>query len=224
MVAAIRSVLVGVLGLAALSGCDVRPTQRSLVDAETVMTLRSDVAETRLSLAAASGEVGSVGVESHLAPSGQESLFRQAEVAPSKVAETRALLSDLGAREGVDRSIRFNLPADILFDFDKATLRTDTSAALEKTARLVMNYPNAPLLVAGHTDAKGDDAYNIALSKRRADTVAKWLTAKTGRGVKTQGIGESQPVASNARADGSDDPDGRQRNRRVEVIMLPSPI
>ncbi|WP_428630400.1 OmpA family protein [Sphingopyxis sp.] len=224
MVAAIRPVLVGVLGLAALSGCDVRPTQRSLVDAETVMTLRSDVAETRLSLAAASGEVGSVGVESHLAPPGQESLFRQAEVAPSKVAETRALLSDLGAQEGVDRSIRFNLPADILFDFDKATLRTDTSAALEKTARLVMNYPNAPLLVAGHTDAKGDDAYNIALSKRRADTVAKWLTAKTGRGVKTQGIGESQPVASNARADGSDDPDGRQRNRRVEVIMLPSPI
>ncbi len=222
MVAAIRSVLFGALGLTALSGCDVRPAQRSLIDAETVMTLRSDVAETRLSLAAAPGEMGSLGAQSHLAPSGQESLFREAEVAPSKVAETRALLSELGAQEANDRSIRFNLPADILFDFDKATLRTDASDALEKTAHLIVNYPNAPLLVAGHTDAKGDDAYNVALSKRRADTVGEWLTAKTGRSVKAQGVGERQPVAPNVRADGSDDPEGRQRNRRVEIIMLPS--
>lgn len=218
-----RTAIFGTLGLVLLSGCDAGPTARSLADAETKMTVRTDVAETRLTLAETPGALGDEGGESHLSPLGQVSLLREAEVAPSKDAETRVLLSEVGAREGSDRSIRFDLPSDILFDFDKATLRPDASSALEKAARLIMSYPQAPLRIAGHTDAKGDDNYNMALSKRRAEAVATWLKAKTERDVEAQGLGERQPVAPNVRADGGDDPEGRQRNRRVEIIMLPSP-
>ena len=218
----IRFASLGFIGFVTVTGCDVRPAPRSLIGAETTMVLRTDVAETHLSLVANPGALGGASPESHLAVSGEGSLFREAEVAPGKVAETRALLSELGAQEASDRSIRFALPADILFDFDKATLRPDASAALEKAARLVTSYPEAPLLVAGHTDAKGDEDYNIELSERRAQTVALWLKAKSARDVGSQGLGERQPVAPNIRTDGSDNPEGRQRNRRVEIIMLPS--
>ncbi len=217
-----RFAILGIIGIVTVSGCDVRPAPRSLAGAETKMVLRTDVAETHLSLVATPGALGGASAESDLAVLGEESLFRESEVAPSKVAETRTLLSELGAQEASDRSIRFALPADILFDFDKATLRPDARAALEKAARLVMNYPEAPLLVAGHTDPKGEEDYNIMLSKRRAQTVALWLKAKSARDVESQGLGERQPVVPNVRSDGSDDPEGRQRNRRVEIIMLPS--
>ena len=217
-----RFAILGVICIVTVSGCDVRPAPRSLVGAETKVVLRTDVAETHLSLVATLSAFGSVSDESHLAASGEESLFRGSEVAPSKVAETRTLLSELGAQEASDRSIRFALPADILFDFDKATLRSDASTALEKAARLITSYPEAPLLVAGHTDARGEEDYNIMLSERRAQTVALWLKAKSARDVGSRGLGERQPIAPNVRTDGSDNPEGRQRNRRVEIIMLPS--
>lgn len=210
-----------VIGVALLGGCKVQPSYRSLKEAETRMTVRTDAPETHMALATGEAGMTGAGRESRFTLAGDESLFREAEVAPGRIEEARALLTELGAREQDDRSIRFDLPADILFDFDKATLRPDAAPALEKALRLVAAYPKAPLSVAGHTDAKGDDAYNDALSKRRAATVAGWIKAKTGRDVGARGYGERAPVAPNAHPDGSDDPEGRQRNRRVEIILLP---
>jgi outer membrane protein OmpA-like peptidoglycan-associated protein len=86
----------------------------------------------------------------------------------------------------------------------------------------VASYPDAPLLIEGYTDGKGSHDYNIKLSQSRAAAVKKWLVdnaqIKASR-IATKGMGESNPVAPNRKPDGSDDPDGRQKNRRVEIIL-----
>ena len=76
--------------------------------------------------------------------------------------------------------------------------------------------------IAGHTDAKGDASYNQKLSERRANAVKDWFVTKEGlQNVTfvTEGFGKQQPVAPNTKPDGSDDPEGRQKNRRVEITI-----
>jgi flagellar motor protein MotB len=76
--------------------------------------------------------------------------------------------------------------------------------------------------IEGHTDSKGSDAYNQRLSGQRANAVRDWLVEKEGlKQVKfvTRGFGEVKPVVPNTKLDGSDDPEGRQKNRRVEIIV-----
>ena len=132
-----------------------------------------------------------------------------------------AVLKDLGAKI-TDREIRIDLAADVLFDFDKYTLRPAANESLGKVAQVVSGYPDAPLLVEGHTDGKGTPAYNLTLSNNRAAAVKKWLVEngniKDSR-ITTRGWGETKPVAPNKKPDGSDDPDGRQKNRRVELTL-----
>ncbi len=132
-----------------------------------------------------------------------------------------AVLKDLGAKI-TDRQIRIDLSADVLFDFDKYTLRPAASESLRKVAQVVSNYPGAPLAIEGHTDGKGTHAYNVTLSNNRAEAVKKWLVENGGVNasrITTQGWGETKPVAPNKKPDGSDDPDGRQKNRRVELTL-----
>ncbi len=116
--------------------------------------------------------------------------------------------------------IQIDLAADVLFDFDKDTLKPAAEATLQKAAGIIRDQTKGGVDIAGHTDAKGDDAYNQRLSERRAASVNAWF-AKNGnlgnRSVTTQGLGEKQPVAPNNKPDGSDDPEGRQKNRRVEI-------
>lgn len=129
------------------------------------------------------------------------------------------LLRDLNA-EVRGREVHIALSADVLFDFDKADLKKEARPQLEKVAAVLKEYPDASARVDGHTDAKGDSAYNQGLSERRAESVRKWLEKE---GVKTrmssQGWGKTKPVAPNARPDGKDDPEGRQKNRRVEITL-----
>ena len=102
----------------------------------------------------------------------------------------------------------------VFFDFDKASLKAESQAALER-ARVALQ-ANATLVfeVQGHTDSKGKDDYNLKLSQARATTVMNWLTSQgiAASQLKAQGYGETQPVASN------DKDDGRARNRRVELV------
>jgi len=132
-----------------------------------------------------------------------------------------AVLKDLGAKI-TDREIRIDLAADVLFDFDKYTLRPVANDSLGKVAQVASKYPNAPLMIEGHTDGKGTHAYNMTLSDNRAGAVKKWLVDKGGiesSRISTKGWGETKPVAPNKKPDGSDDPDGRQKNRRVELTL-----
>lgn len=132
--------------------------------------------------------------------------------------------SDLNVRV-TDFGVVVDLPADALFDFDKATLTANAEVELRKAAELIRRSPPGPIGVVGHTDSRGDDAYNQALSEARAKTVAAWFGQQVGvrqRAFQVSGKGETAPIAANETANGADDPQGRARNRRVEVI-LPKP-
>ncbi len=131
------------------------------------------------------------------------------------VQETRRAMQALGARE-TGLEVVVELPADVLFDFDKAEIRADAAGALGQLATVLRGFPNGTARLEGHTDAKGDDGYNQRLSERRAAAVKTWLVEREGLDagrLTTRGLGESQPVASN------DDDAGRQKNRRVSVII-----
>lgn len=136
------------------------------------------------------------------------------------LAQSAAVLSELGAR-AEDGRVRVTLPGDVLFDFDKAEIRADAVPVLERLAGALAALPDAPVAILGHTDAKGDDAYNQALSERRAGAVRSWLAARqiAESRLSAAGRGEAEPVAPNARPDGGDDPEGRQKNRRVEFVI-----
>jgi OOP family OmpA-OmpF porin len=106
------------------------------------------------------------------------------------------------------------------FDFDKSNLRPDAVAILNEAIEILKRYPDLRVEVAGHTDSKGTDAYNQKLSERRATAVYDYLTSNgidASRLVGPNGYGESRPIAPNTNPDGSDNPEGRARNRRTEL-------
>jgi len=118
------------------------------------------------------------------------------------------------------QELRFELTADLLFDFDKADLRPE--ALLRDVLAQIKAKLKRPLIrIEGHTDAKGSDEYNDVLSQRRAASVKAWLVTAghvPAKSVTTAGLGEHSPVAPNEKPDGTDDPAGRQKNRRVEIV------
>jgi outer membrane protein OmpA-like peptidoglycan-associated protein len=116
---------------------------------------------------------------------------------------------------------RFLVGADALFEFDQATLTSDAEETLDALVPLLAKAGKHPATVEGHTDAKGSDAYNQTLSEKRAQAVKEWLVARGALPATTAvtGWGEQRPVAPNAKPDGADDPEGRQKNRRVAVVL-----
>lgn len=136
-----------------------------------------------------------------------------------KAQDISGLLRDLNA-EVRGREVRIALSADVLFDFDKADLKPEAKPSLDKVVAVLKSYPKAAATIEGHTDSKGDDNYNQKLSERRAESVRKWLTANgASLRMSTRGWGEKKPIAPNAKPDGRDDPEGRQKNRRVEITV-----
>jgi outer membrane protein OmpA-like peptidoglycan-associated protein len=116
---------------------------------------------------------------------------------------------------------RLSVVGDALFDFNKSNLRPEAEETLAAAAPQIAKLGGRPAWIEGHTDAIGSDAYNMKLSEARAATVRDWLI---GRGMvpeatPTKGFGKTKPIAPNATTDGRDDPEGRQKNRRVEVVF-----
>jgi photosystem I P700 chlorophyll a apoprotein A2 len=133
-------------------------------------------------------------------------------------------LQDLGAKV-VGQEIVIELSADVLFDFDKADLKPAAVGALTKVAEVLKDMSNSPASIGGHTDGKGAADYNQKLSERRANSVKDWLTKQGGISASrltAVGYGMKNPIAANTKPDGSDDPDGRQKNRRVEIRVRKS--
>jgi outer membrane protein OmpA-like peptidoglycan-associated protein len=137
-----------------------------------------------------------------------------------KVEDFGAKTADLRVKE-TDTEVRIELAADVLFDFDKATLRSEAEQPLGKVAALIKERGGGAVRIEGHTDSKGDDAYNQKLSERRAESVRQWFVSRGlgGRPFSVRGFGETRPVAPNSKPDGTDDPAGRQKNRRVEIVI-----
>ena len=130
-------------------------------------------------------------------------------------------INDLGTKVG-EMEISVVLSSDILFDFDKADIKPTAETELTKLGLIIREKRTGDVTIIGHTDAKGSDNYNMGLSDRRADSVKNWLVKYAqinAEVITTEGLGETQPIAPNVKADGSDDIDGRTKNRRVDVII-----
>ncbi len=107
--------------------------------------------------------------------------------------------------------------SDVLFDINSAALKPGAYSEINRVARVLGDYPQTSILVAGHTDSSGEEAYNQTLSERRAASVKNALIDQgvSAMRVTTVGYGETQPIASNYTAE------GRQLNRRVVVTIAP---
>jgi OOP family OmpA-OmpF porin len=113
--------------------------------------------------------------------------------------------------------LRFD--ASLLFEFNEAAIRPEASATLDEVAAVLID-ADKPIEINGHTDSRGTEAYNLELSRRRAEAVEEALIE---RGLTTEivvtGYGETQPAAPNEGPNGEDDPGGRAVNRRVEIVI-----
>jgi outer membrane protein OmpA-like peptidoglycan-associated protein len=115
------------------------------------------------------------------------------------------------------------LPADILFDSNKDMIRPDAEKMLRQVSQAINNhYPNTWLQILGHTDSSGKEDNNLVLSEQWVAAVQRWLSEKGGIDISfisKEGYGEAQPIAPNKKSDSSDNPAGRQRNRRIEIVI-----
>ena len=137
------------------------------------------------------------------------------------MSSVEAIKSELGATE-TERGTLVALPGDVLFDFDKAEIRPSARPILAKLAQLIESENPPAIAIEGHSDSKGDDAYNDRLSLARAQAVRDFLKdvhQVPGDTMEATGLGEDRPTAPNANPDGSDNEEGRQENRRVEIVL-----
>jgi outer membrane protein OmpA-like peptidoglycan-associated protein len=151
--------------------------------------------------------------EAETARSQAETAKNEAQAVQSQLESARQQLQDLQAKQ-TERGMVVTL-GDVLFDTGRATLKPGAERALERLAQFLRTNPGTRIIVEGHTDSVGSEAYNEELSQRRAQAVTEALRA---RGVpaeqyQAKGLGKAYPVASN------ETPAGRQQNRRVEIVF-----
>ncbi len=126
--------------------------------------------------------------------------------------------SPQGVRGESPSQVDFAIAGDVLFAFNEATLTPAAAAILSGLANEIRAQAAGPVKIVGYTDAVGEDAFNLDLSRRRAKAVEAELRRLLAGAVSeftTDGRGEADPVAPNKNQDGSDNPQGRARNRRV---------
>lgn len=132
-------------------------------------------------------------------------------IGPIRIAGGGTDLYDVLEREG-----RFTAEG-ILFDVNSANIRGESAATLEEIGTMLQEHPDLRISIEGHTDADGDDAHNLTLSGERAESVRRYLIESFGidaSRLEAQGFGETTPVASN------ETEEGKQENRRVEIVRL----
>lgn len=111
---------------------------------------------------------------------------------------------------------------NIYFEYDRAEIRTDASKELDKLVELLNDNPEIKIEMGSHTDSVASESYNLELSQRRAESTVNYLIRKgiAQARLVAKGYGESKPIARNSNRDGTDNPEGRQRNRRTEFKIL----
>lgn len=116
----------------------------------------------------------------------------------------------------VGEGIAVTFESGLLFDYDSDVIKSTAASNLRSLAQSLDKYPNTDLVIVGHTDNQGADAYNQSLSERRANAARAYLISQgvSSARVRTAGRGETEPIADN----GSEA--GRSQNRRVEVAIF----
>jgi len=133
-------------------------------------------------------------------------------------AALRAKLEGTGVSvTRIGDNITLNMPGNVTFATDSADLNADFFNVLNSVSKVLKEFDQTIVEVAGHTDNTGPDEYNEALSDRRASSVARYFESRNivSQRLLTIGMGESRPVADNGTSE------GRQANRRVEITMVP---
>ncbi len=133
------------------------------------------------------------------------------KVVPANTGTAQVALPEVAPRVGTSMILD-----NIEFEFDKATLRGESSAELQNLAHMLIDFPNMRVEIQGHTDDEGADDYNLNLSQARAKAVAdRLIKKKVRKGQLTyKGYGETVPIATN------DTEEGRAKNRRVQFVIL----
>ncbi len=111
---------------------------------------------------------------------------------------------------------------NIYFEYDKADINPDAAHELDKLVELLNDNPEIKIEMGSHTDSVASDAYNLELSQRRAESTVNYLIRRgiDPKRLEAKGYGESKPIARNSNPDGSDNPRGRDKNRRTEFRIL----
>ena len=181
-------------------------------------SLHEGVADGRADEAEAVAQQQALAVEADKAKAAaaqSENLRQQAE---QEKAELRArLLQQLNsilATRDTARGLIANM-SDVLFRSGSFELLPGARERLAKVSGIILAYPSLHVAVEGHTDSVGGDEYNQTLSERRADSVRDYFIQQgvAGKSIEAHGFGKTEPIASN------DTPEGRQQNRRVELIL-----
>ena len=172
-----------------------------------------------------------------------DTLLKEAEVVPEEEDVTVAVIKEV-AEEDVETTVpdveiveetlltqtevnttlnTGNMLAinSVMFVYDQVKLIEESQPELDKIVNYMNKYKDAQLLINGHTDSRGEYSYNNWLSSARANKIRNYLR-KAGISysrMETHGYGESKPIADNQNSDGSDNPAGRQKNRRVEFTV-----
>src|SRR5467141_2288561 len=193
---------------------------RARADATAEIRRRQEADQARAQAEAAKADAERMKQEAEKAAAEAETQkARQATAqAEAEKAQLRAQLlaqlnSILQTRDSA-RGLIVNM-SDVLFDTGSYTLKPGAREKLAKISGIVLAHPGLSLQIEGHTDSVGGDDFNQQLSERRADSVRDFLAEQgvAGSSITARGFGKMQPVASN------DTPEGRQRNRRVELVV-----
>jgi outer membrane protein OmpA-like peptidoglycan-associated protein len=191
-----------------------RARMAAAADAEKAAIAKREAEQARMEAASEAEKAAIAKRQAEQAISAAEEEAAKAARAKAEADELMKELSELKAQQ-TERGIVLTI-GDVLFATGKADLSPDANKSVDKLAEFLKKYPKRDVLIEGHTDSVGKDDYNLALSRKRADSVKYKLM---GDGVEdaritTVGYGEKFPLASN------DTKDGKAQNRRVEVIIL----
>lgn len=139
-----------------------------------------------------------------------------------KLEEITNAPSDTITKILVMRPVNRAVVENVYFAFDMKDIREMYQDEMDTVIALMLKYEDLLVKVEGHTDSKGSDSYNVALSERRAKEAKKYIVSQgiSEERVIAKGYGETTPIAPNENPDGSDNPEGRAKNRRVEFKLL----
>ena len=174
---------------------------------------RSEAEQSRLQAEQSQMQAEQSLIQAEKARKDAEAQLAAAEAAKARVAKLQEEMAALQAKK-TDRGMVLTL-GDVLFDTGRAELKAGAFDTLDRLASFMRDNPERKLTIEGHTDSVGSDDYNIGLSQRRADAVRAALVNRSvdGGRIATEGLGKARPVA------GNDTAEGRQRNRRVEIVI-----
>lgn len=196
----------------ALGRIAVEQRKEDHANAEFTKTQTAIVKDTRAELEASKAS----GAETKAALAGSEAALagsEEARLAADK--RTLAALAALASMKQEERGLVITLSGSVLFRSDEASLLPEAETRLNQVATALLETKERRLVVEGHTDADGEDSYNMGLSQRRADAVRTYLVSRgyNAELITANGIGESRPIADNGT------PEGKANNRRVEIVV-----